>query len=66
MPSYKYEPELCQRIAAVNCTVTGFVITDQSARTNTPRTVLLDKTIKAASSIDVAISNTHNLHSTIT
>jgi len=27
---------------------------------------MLDKTIKAASSIDVAITNSHNLHSTTT
>jgi hypothetical protein len=27
---------------------------------------MLDKTIKAASSLDVALSNSHTLHSTIT
>jgi len=41
-------------------------ITDQILHNNRRQTVTLYKTIKAAYSADVAISNSHNLHSTVT
>ena len=42
------------------------IITDRSIHNNRLDIVLLDKTIKEAYLIDVAISNSHNIHSTIT
>jgi predicted methyltransferase MtxX (methanogen marker protein 4) len=42
------------------------IITDRTIHNNRPDIVVLDKTITEAYSIDVAIPNSHNLHSTIT
>ena len=41
-------------------------ITDRTPHNNRPGIVILDKTIKEAYLIDVAIPNSHNFHSTIT
>ena len=42
------------------------MITDQTIHNNRPDTALLDKTIKEAYLTDIAILNSHNLHSAIT
>ena len=39
---------------------------DRTIHNNGPKVAIFDKTIKAAHSIDTAIPNSHNLHSTIT
>jgi hypothetical protein len=42
------------------------IITDRTPHNNRPNVLILDKTVKKAYLIDVAIPNSHNLHSTIT
>jgi hypothetical protein len=55
---------------AENCNCELFcdrsIITDRTTHNNRPDIVLLDKTIKEAKLIDVAVSNSHNLRNTIT
>ena len=41
-------------------------MTDGTVHSNRPHTVMLDKTIKQAHSVDAAIRNSHNLYSTLT
>ena len=40
------------------------IITDRTIHDNRPGRIMFDKTIKATHSVDVAISNSHSLHST--
>ena len=42
------------------------IITDRTVHNYWPNIVMLDKTTKEAHSVDAAIPNRHNLHSTIT
>jgi len=63
MPWYKYEPESVSENCSYKLYCDRSVIAGLTAHTNT---LMLDKTIKAESSIDVAITNSHNLHSTTT
>jgi hypothetical protein len=42
------------------------IIPDRTVHNYGPKVAILDKTIKAAHSIDTAIPNSHNFHSTIT
>lgn len=66
MLDYKFEPQslLEQSNCKPHCDRSS--ITDQTAHNNRPQIVTLDKTIKAAYSVDVAISNSHSLHNTVT
>jgi hypothetical protein len=42
------------------------IIPDRTTHSNGPKVAILDKTIKAAHSIDTSIPNRHILHNTIT
>jgi hypothetical protein len=42
------------------------IINDRTVHNHRPDTVTLDKTVKQAHSVDVAIPSNHNLHSTVT
>ena len=63
---YKYEPqyllENCNRKMYYGMSVTS----DRTVHSNRPDIIMLGKTIKEAHSVDTAIPNNHNLHSTIT
>jgi hypothetical protein len=57
----------CGRHSAVqNSALCQFPTADRTVRSNRPDSVMLDKTITAAHSVDVATSNSHHLHCTIT
>ena len=63
---YKFEPQSV--LEKPNCKphCDRSAITDQTVRNNRPQTVTLDKTIKASYPVDLAISNSHSLHSAVT
>ena len=63
---YTFEPQSVVGMSNCKPQCDRSAITDQTVHNNRRQTVSLDKTIKAAYSADVAISNGHNLHSTVT
>ena len=42
------------------------ILITRTVRDSRPDIVILDKTIKVAHSVDVAVPNSHNLHSSVT
>jgi hypothetical protein len=66
MPYYKYEPQSIIGNSNYNLYYRRSIITDRTIHNNRPDIIILDNTIKEAYLIDVALPNSHNLHSIIT
>jgi hypothetical protein len=66
VPCYKYEPQAVLQNSSYKLYYDRPIITDRTIHRNRPNTVMLDKTIKAAHSVDAATANSHRLHSTNT
>jgi hypothetical protein len=64
MQFYKYEPKLILENSTYKLYNDSSII-DWTIHNNKADIVICNKTIKEAQSIDVAIPNSHNLHSTI-
>ena len=60
MPYYKYEPQFVLRNSICK------LYYDRAITADSLDIVILDKTKEKAYTIDVAVRNSHNLHSTIT
>jgi hypothetical protein len=65
-PYYKHEPQSVPQSTNYKLYCDKAKITDQTIHNNKPDTVPFDRSIKKAYSTDVAIPNSHNLHSSIT
>jgi len=68
MPYYKYvyEPQSVLENFSYKLYYNRTIITDRTTHNSRQDTVILDKSIKEANLIDVAIPNSHNLHGTVT
>jgi len=66
MPYYKYEPQSVLENFSYKLYYNRTIMTDQTTQNSRQDTVILDKSIREANLIDIAIPNSHNLPSTIT
>jgi hypothetical protein len=65
MPHYKYEPQSVLENFSNKLYYNRTIMTDRTIHNSRQDTVKLDKSIKEANLVDVAIPNSHNIHSTI-
>jgi len=65
MLDYKFEPQSVLEKCNCKPQCDRSAITGRTVHNNRQQTVTLDNTIKAAYSVDAAISNSHTLHSTV-
>jgi hypothetical protein len=65
-PYYKYDPQSVLENSNYKLYYDMSIITLRTIHNNRPDIVIVDKTIKEAHLIDIAIPNSHSLHSTIT
>ena len=63
---YKYEPQSVLENFSYKLYYNRTIMTDQTTQNSRQDTVILDKSIREANLIDIAIPNSHNLPSTIT
>jgi hypothetical protein len=66
IPYYKYKPQSVLENSSCKLYCDRPIITARTIHNNRPNIVILEKTIKEAYLLDVAIPNSHNLQSTIT
>jgi hypothetical protein len=65
MPYYKYEPQSVLENFSYKLYYNRTIMDDWTTHNSRQDTVILDKNIKEANLIDIAIPNSHNLHGTI-
>jgi riboflavin synthase alpha subunit len=66
MPYYKHETQSVLENSNYKLCYDGSTLTDQTVRNNKTNVLIIDKSIKEVNLTDVAVSNRHNLHNTLT